>query len=195
MKKIFFSVLSFLLLASVSIAAEQKKTYKVDFDEYIVYSAVMNSRIEMPAAGGMFFVVAEETNKDSVAKDYGQSPDGKNDIDPSLIEDFNSKNAKEHRLEGDKFPPGAHVKIITEKELSEIFSGFSKDGWRVFRERYIGAGGILYFSRVGFNTEKTQALLEVRNQANWEMGVGYKVFLKKRDNVWEVIWYEMSYIS
>jgi hypothetical protein len=46
--------------------------------------------------------------------------------------------------------------------------------------------GRTYVSRVGFNRDKTQALVYVQHVAGPEMGIGHYVFLDKTDGKWVI---------
>ena len=60
------------------------------------------------------------------------------------------------------------------------------DGWKVFRERYPAAFGVISFSGVGFNEQKTQALVEVGVQADWLAGHGGLALLSRDGAEWTI---------
>jgi hypothetical protein len=111
------------------------------------------------------------------------SPGGK--LDPSLIDDFNRKNNRAYKIDN-RFS-GSNpqvVYMVPTEELSEIFG--EKDGWRTFYRRYPKVGGILTLSRVGFNNEKTAALLYAGTQSDWLAGAGYLIMFEKQSDKWVV---------
>lgn len=101
-------------------------------------------------------------------------------LDPSMVNDFNGKNAQPHQIDPDKFAAatkGNNVTLIAPQ-------GFSmKEEPRGIRS------GTTYISRPGFNKARTQAVLNVSHVADPEMGIGYQVMLEKspRDGKWYIV--------
>lgn len=84
--------------------------------------------------------------------------------------------------------------LLTEAESNTIWRlpdgrssrGQPLDGWKVFRERYPGACGVISFSRVGFDELRQQALVEFGIQADSLMGHGGMVLLSRVASEWEI---------
>jgi hypothetical protein len=78
-------------------------------------------------------------------------------------------------------PEGKHVAFISADEMKNTFSNREgKDnGWTDFRKKSPLAGGIAYLSRPAFDNTKTKAVIDAHFQADYEMGVGYRVYLEK----------------
>ncbi|MCJ7593301.1 MAG: hypothetical protein MUO52_00835 [Desulfobacterales bacterium] len=181
-------------------------------EEYLVYAAVLQPNepeipdeikddrertegfllryrfhVQMPifAGRGPFHILERVGSRRTLNAESGIFGDSKGKPDPGLIADFNAKNATPGRLEN-RFPKDMMVTVIPEKTMKEIFSG--SDGWAEFRRRYVFSSGTLSFSRVGFNADKTKAVLFVHNQADYEMGIGYCLLLGKspRSGKWVI---------
>lgn len=128
------------------------------------------------AGKGPFHVLERVGSRETLTSESGIFGDSGGKPDPGLIADFNAKNAGPGRLEN-RFPKEMRVTVIPEETRKEIFKG--AHGWGEFRNRYPFSSGTISFSRVGFNADKTKAVLFVRNQADYEMGIGYCLLLRK----------------
>ncbi len=59
--------------------------------------------------------------------------------------------------------------------------------WVKFHKRFPGSHGILQFSRVGFNRDRTQALFYLGNQWDSLAGNGCFVLMGKSEGNWKLI--------
>lgn len=184
MKNIFSALVISLCLFVASYAAEKKeqateysessasiKTISdIKPDEYQVYAAVFASgKLDGMPFG--YVVLEKETRKEKIHKDNWK------DVDGFMLDDFNKKNEREYPLE-DKFQkyksPSAHKSLNIEV--------------RDQRDKRLGPFdmGRTSVSRVGFNKNKTKALVYVQHIADPEMGVGYYVLLDKVGGIWVI---------
>jgi len=103
-------------------------------------------------------------------------------LDTTMIDDFKNKNANTYKLEN-KISIPQSVVLISNKELQNIFR--DDMGWLRFYMKYPdSSSGILEISRVGFNDNKTQALLQYGYQYDWQAGRGDLFFLTKDERKW-----------
>ncbi len=109
------------------------------------------------------------------------------EADPFMVNDYNRKNEQACRIDGPRLlariPPEkrTRVSVISAEEVRKLFSaGSSKGGgWNEFRKKHPFAGGLVYFSRPGFNEARNRAVIEANCQADYEMGIGYRIHLEK----------------
>jgi hypothetical protein len=125
----------------------------------------------------------------------------------TLVKDLDSlraKTAENFRLNNEKpvkltngFNLKVKVNLISRDEMSAIFQRRNEkyDGWEFFRQRYPTADAIITFSRVGFNGDKTQALMYVGYQCDWLCGEGSYVLLAKEKGDWKIKKKVMIWIS
>ena len=73
--------------------------------------------------------------------------------------------------------------MLSEKEENEIFQK-AETGWKRFYQKYPTAKGIVYFSRVGYNLNHTQALVYFTHQSAKVAGEDGFIFLEKKKGVW-----------
>ncbi len=104
-------------------------------------------------------------------------------IAETTLDSFRIRNAEPMTLTN-RLPLRLPYVWISEQEVKEIFR--DSQGWKRFYERYPGSQGIMEFSRVGFNSDLTQALVYVGNQSDWLAGAGYYVLLVKEGGTWVV---------
>jgi hypothetical protein len=184
MKKILILLFMGLCMVAVSYASEKKEqpteyselhatiktVSKIEPEEYEVYAAVLAAE---KLFGPLFHhgVVLEQwTVKKKITKNRWEA------IDNFMIDDFNRKNGKKYLLEN-KFPSPSELgefRIIvrTEKDKNELHSIFYR--------------GRTYVSRVGFNKEKTKALVYVEHIPSPKKGFGYIVLLDKAGVKWMI---------
>jgi hypothetical protein len=67
---------------------------------------------------------------------------------------------------------------------AELNAAFKDNGWQGFRREFPDAAGYLILSAVGFNPEKTMALLYVEHRCGDGCGAAHYYVLQKRDGVW-----------
>jgi hypothetical protein len=77
------------------------------------------------------------------------------------------------------------VVLLSREEENEFFSK-NEAGWDEFYEKYPGSGGIIHFSNVGFNAEKTEALVRVKYLCALCSGTETFYFLTKNGGQWRV---------
>ena len=77
------------------------------------------------------------------------------------------------------------VKLISENEWDYYFDK-GHDTWIYFYRKYPKSGGIIELSRIGFNKEMNQAILEVLLDKGWTGSRGYIYFITKENNNWVV---------
>jgi hypothetical protein len=141
-----------------------------------LYLLKYRDRVRLEGVQGGPYMVAEGTVR-AHRLEPRDAPDGR---DAVMLADYNTKNATSHRLDGAKLSrlgPTRQVTMFAEEELARLFG--PGHGWEEFRRRFPFQGGIVRFSRVGFNKDRSRAIVHVSCQADYEMGAAYLVFLEK----------------
>jgi hypothetical protein len=164
-------------------------------EEYVVYAALLKE---------MF--IGKET-KQLVIERYTAVNDSSNSEPDTFIEqlsplmkettsDYKEKNKQSVEL-SDRFELKVKLNFLSRDELKRIFEKRDEkyDGWKAFRQKYPGAGEIITLSRVGFNPDKSQALIFVGYQCDWLCGEGNYILLTKRDGEWKIEKKSMTWIS
>ena len=170
-----------------------------ELEDYTVYRAVLLQKFNNP--GRERFIIHQ------ILQSWGLRLHGQETVQSKILQwrlklnglkattadDFVRKNVESSCLLSKLELPLPYV-LLTESESTAIWNrpdreslrGRPMDGWKIFHEQYPGAGGAIRFSRVGFNEDKKQALVEVGIQADWLMGHGGVILLFHGEAGWEV---------
>ncbi len=100
-------------------------------------------------------------------------------IPPDVREDFKKQNSKSCNI--DPFGGVEKIGFITEAELDQL----SKQSSNEFRKRFGTKSYLVTFSRVGFNKERSLALVHVSVAAD-RFGNGALYLFEKKQNKWVV---------
>lgn len=114
-------------------------------------------------------------------------------VDIETIQDFRERNQKRNYLRRKFKKLYKEYKLISEEELETIFS-VGVYGWNEFNKKHPGSYGYFSFSRVGFNSEKDQALVCVSHTRGTLRGFGDIYLLSFDGGVWLIEQYVMCVI-
>lgn len=176
-----------------------------DSDSDEVYVAVANWRTEHPGEGpkAKVLVFLDTTVPYSCR---GEKPDcstqvrerltwsfGK-DLDSSVLNDYFEHNKVRGPL-SKSIPTDLPKFWLSDAEENALFNSKKHDGWKTFYAKYPNAGGIMAFSRVGFNEKRDRALVYSTIGCGWLCGTGHYHLLKKESGKWLVFMSDMAWIS
>jgi hypothetical protein len=106
-------------------------------------------------------------------------------FDDDLIHEFAAINSKSVELEN-KFDKVLNVILLSKEAKDKIFNPLD-GGWIKFYSEYPDSSGIIEFSKVAFNADKTKALLYYGcGFDSGKGGAGYYILLKKQENEWVI---------
>src|SRR5215813_7637139 len=165
------------------ISKEEKETQTevyTDDDAYQVYAALLRSQKQS------FFVIDSQLRgwPDTKAKDLGIKGDRRfRQVWAAVMDDYANQNRKDRILV-------RHIPIDTTYELlagSKILKPETGNpGWEGFYERY-PAGGFYSFSAVGFNQQRTRAIVWMYYACGELCGTGTYHFLEKSGGIWREV--------
>jgi hypothetical protein len=177
-----------------------------DSDSDEVYAAVVNWRTAHPGEGpdAKQLVFLDTTVQYSC---LGEKPEdcAKNvreqvsrafveDLEMNTLTDYLEHN-KDRGLLSKSIPTDLPKYWLSEADQEALFKSKKHDGWKSFYAKYPGAGGIMAFSRVGFNEKRDQALLYSTISCGWLCGTGHYFLLKKESGQWVLLKSHMAWIS
>ncbi len=113
-------------------------------------------------------------------------------VDKSTIAHFQASNSVSQPLTNQLSFAVPHT-MLAGKELHSLFQ--QEDGWKAFGKRYPKSHGYFSFSRVGFNRERTEALLYVEERVGWLHAGGRYVLFRKYDKTWHYIAEQLTWVS
>jgi hypothetical protein len=108
-------------------------------------------------------------------------------IDESAADDYEAKNSSKWLLNKNSFKLPVKASLITDNDLKAIFHGSWGDlEWINYYRRFPESRGFVMFSRVGFNTERTQALVYVGSRCGPHCGDIHFLLLEKAEGTWTI---------
>ena len=87
------------------------------------------------------------------------------------------------RIHAEQLMISGQSSVVSNDSMNAIMSA-GGDRWCAFYSHFPGAYGIIQFSRVGFNPERSQAVIYTEHQAASLAGVGEYWFLRRKRSRW-----------
>ena len=183
-------LLSICLFVSQSVLfgqADQLPLYE-DVEAYEVYSAVLSLPEVNALSKSKNFVIRHETITNfgtflntEPASSICLRPDAESEktIGP-VIRDFLKVNKMKRRLQA-KFKLEIPYQLISFEKILFITKA---EGWDGFYKKYPDSGGFIDLSAVGFNAEKTIAIVSQGRWCGDLCGAGRYYVLQKKDGKW-----------
>lgn len=204
-RKLCFSVILTLLVALniLSQTSKQEKTQNktagivnYDKDEYEIYSEVIRQQVR--DIKGNTLVLALELSECSVGMwkeslvDAGIPSKNLNEIENYCLANKDMKAVLISR--GLKLK--SKLVLLEFAEIGKFFFRVNcEDGWKKFYKRYPKSNGNMGLSKVGFDKERTHAVVHYGNQRQCLDGEGYLFVLEKSQIGWEVVYKQSTWVS
>ena len=160
----------------------------MDDEDYAVYAALLNDLY-----GGKAIALEREvagctgigSNKEG-ENAWQKSLDGLSQKLPKLsaktIADFKSRSRLCRTLDA-KF--NASVTLLSKQERRAIFAGKdTRKAWATFYKKFPGSAGYIIVSSIGFNEDRSQALVDLTNKCGDKCGAEQFVLLTKVNGEW-----------
>ncbi len=188
------NILIISLAIAVSFAGCQKDEFSLDILDdldYEIYSLILDGYSNIDE-----FTVRQETtlwveiNLNGIFERLISDVDA----DTSIFIDYISKNETIHYLDSNKFKvAGKVVILISAEELEDYFDDWFHWDW--FYDKYPDSNGLIVFSRIGYNSDKSQAIVRFeRIPGSHGHGEGSLVYLaKNNNNEWKIIKWVREY--
>ena len=154
-------------------------------EEYEIYSAVIKQYYVDDKT--KLLVIVDRTFK----YDFGDNEEPWKDkykgltIDRSTVEDYEARNVRPSLLNKAPFKLTGKFSLISDLDLKAIFHGsWGELQWIAYYRRFAESRGFIMLSRIGFNTEHTQALLYVGSRCGPGCGDIHFLLLEKTNGTW-----------
>jgi hypothetical protein len=182
-------VLVSLVLGSISVSAPRSQSDSgdpVSDEEYEIYSAVITQKYVQ--ANTKLLMIEDRTFRYDFAiendEPWRDKPKGLT-IDRSAAEDYEAKNSRHWLLNKASFKLPVKFNLITDLDLKAMFHGnWGELEWIAYYRRYPDSSGFVMLSRIGFNTEHTQALLYLGSRCGPGCRDLHFLFLEKANGTW-----------
>jgi hypothetical protein len=198
---VFFFILSLITNCNKKEDKEEiefklDKADSLDVNEYQIYSLILNEKF----TESNDLVVEQKTSGNisiSIGNSYYEILRSENqNLDTTVFIDYIAKNDSVYNL-GNKFNlQTKSISLISGEEIRYFFNSrdLNKD-WNEFYEKYPKSNGIIQFTRVGFNLDKSQAIFELGHYYASLGAEGFLVYLVKENNYWRIIKFINTWIS
>jgi len=167
----------------------------IDNEEYGVYSFILDETFSSEK-----IVIAQESvphirvTYDSDYFDYFRN--NFPDFDTTLVANLNEVNDTTYLFEDEFHSDDNQLIVVSSEELSYIFDSQNvNNNWQEFYRRYENAVGYIKFSRIGFNDDQTQAILEAGHLYGSVGGEGSIIYLVKQRGKWVIKDRRMTWIA
>jgi hypothetical protein len=177
-----------------------------DSDSDEVYAAVVNWRTAHPGEGpkAKRLVFSDTTVQYSCLREKPEDCATKvreqqmkafgQELQMDVLSDYLEHNKDRGPL-SKSFPTDLPKSWLSPAEEEALFKSKKHDGWESFYAKYPGAGGIMAFSRVGFNEKRDRAFLYSTIGCGWLCGTGHYHLLKRESGKWVLFRSYMAWIS
>jgi hypothetical protein len=154
----------------------------IEAGEYAVYSALIRQN-PIGYHLGASIVVREQTVADLDM--FERTLENVHTLPASLVDSYRSRNAASYTLD-----PNLDIEqdysMLPQAEFEQIFLHRKGSVWTTFQEAYPEAGGMIIFSRVGFDEKGEKALAEFGFRCGDLCGAGGLYLLVREDGSWKV---------
>ncbi|HNX55894.1 MAG TPA: hypothetical protein PLG33_02105 [Prolixibacteraceae bacterium] len=177
----------------------ENKTDSIDRVDYQIYSLAL-SEVQ---PNSDFFVLDKLTTKlrsiaEEVDKDYYPQLFKQNfpELSKTVFNDYKKKNSTIVSLENKFEIISKTVKLISKDELDSIFSTqYGGENWSRFYNEFPKSKGLITLSRIGYNSCRTEAVLEISIIKESLNAEGWILLLKKENNSWKINKMVQTWIS
>jgi hypothetical protein len=151
----------------------EHSTSEITSEEYAVYSALLKTVRTVNGKRAELLVIATDTAKPTtddvrsaaicqqdVLPGERQGPYLLSDDVKPLVDDLLMKSERTYSFSR-RFGLSRPYTLLRTTDFNALFDGRGVEGWNVFYEQFRGAEGFKTLSRVGFNADKTRALVYV----------------------------------
>jgi hypothetical protein len=151
-----------------------------DQDAYEIYSQLLPGEQSYGSAKGTL-VIQQETMVPVKLDDNCLTPQAAREF-KEAIEDY--KRQTEPMLLERRFKIDKPYELVNAETIGTLINDHT---WEAFYQRYPDSGGIIRMSAVGFNRQKTLAIVFTGSACNNLCGSGSFHLLKKRDGKWKPV--------
>ena len=171
-------IVGLVLLVSTAVHPQGQAEAITEPEAYAVYAALMPKLEPARATGASRLVIQAEsvTNPKCGLKGKPLEEEWR-----GVIDDFNRENARVRRILPNFPTMGLPFRVV---ESAEIESALAVNGWPGFYVVFPDTGGYYRVSAVGFNREKTWAMVYIEYGCGNLCGGGRHSLLEKRDGQW-----------
>jgi hypothetical protein len=164
---------------------------ELDAEEYAVISAAINGRHgqeEEKESSERVILIKDMTEpwmgfEGDPERFVAELKESSKELSDETIQDYKAKNQQSHKLAA-RLDVKVHYVLVDADEINGFFKEKGPGGWEDFYKKYPKSGGFTTFSRVGFNADRTQALVYQSHSCGGLCGGGSCLLFVKKDATW-----------
>jgi hypothetical protein len=173
--------LSFVVLSVPGAAAQAPAVKPIDdVESYAVYSALLPDTAMRQMRRSMIVIQAEAT---TAPQCWPSGPPIETEW-KSTVESLRAENAHARTILSG-FTLSVPYVVLPKADIMAFFTGPGFDGWNHFYERYPDSAGFLALSAVGFDADRTKAVVYIAHSTNYLGGEYSYHLLRKVGGNWQ----------
>jgi hypothetical protein len=204
------SVRHICVVAGVALSVPFGEAYATDAHEQEahVYSEVLNRLVRnVPKHDRVSVVVSSDSmSMEQAYREISQFPPASLEEDMSwrlrrakkeTVKNFVKKSAAAHavRISSADLSKNITASLASQASIDEIFRGDYAKSWERFAQHHSGARYLIYFSPIGFDTARREALVYIHRVCAGLCGSGELVLLRQAKGRWTVLEVHQFWIS
>ena len=177
-------MLLFALLSSALVQAGPATTHAplTDPEAYAVIAAVISSESPATDARVKRLVIQNTTTTYNFGQCFPEGEPLRGEWKP-VVDDYKQQNRSTWTLMA-MFPLERPYDLVSKAEIMAPFKAAGIEGWDLFYKEHPDSGGYINVSAVGFDADKTRAMLYVGHSCGGLCGSGMYHFMEKVDRQW-----------
>lgn len=180
-------------------ASAARRLSEIEDEEYAVYSALINHDLKegqaqekRKDANERVLVINDSPSLwegflESESKNFfNEMKNSSPELQPETVNDLQVKSQNDAPRLQRKLSINIKYLLVKDEDIEALFKDNVMGGWEGFHRKYPKSSGFLTLSRVGFNADKTQALVYKGWSCGGLCGGGGYTLLSKKNGVWSV---------
>ena len=182
----FLSTVILLVMTGLTVVTPQSRENAAEREEYSVYSALVSEQF---VRDNTRLVIITDPTCCHLSQLTKENPDVLQQLAPvsqDTVRDFADRNREEKHLRRE-FTLAVAYRIVDYAKIEKLFAPMILDEeWKTFYRLYPRSNGYLRLSRVGFNKDRNEALVETAWMRGERYGEGKYFLLSKVGGKWRV---------
>jgi hypothetical protein len=168
-----------------AVLSEEQEIYRTVLHEMFVREGTKLLVIESQTEGCHFYEDADSARLSARNEDFHTSiGEMFPTVENSTFDDYRDRN----RTIGSLFLSdiGFDYVLLSPETYNRFFDSEAGHGWADFYKKYPRANGLIFFSKIGFNKQRDQALVYAGSACGGLCGDGSYVLLRRRADKWAI---------
>jgi hypothetical protein len=156
-----------------------------DIEEYAVYNALLEAEFKGDGLNQVLIIDHTRVDKTKLMEQDLAAFQENTPLAQELVTNFKERNQQPYLLKP-ILDFGVKYQLLTQEEVDKLHPLDEARGWKLFYEKYPNSSGFVYLSRVGFNSDLTQALVYISVYRYEQPIRGSYNLMTKQDGRWVI---------